>query len=102
MAGKPNYALKPYLDVIRETLHASLCISNFASQIVERHNKPEIEVGVNNELLLNPVVIHRSEHESIMIETAINSVRVSIKVTIPPSPGAHGRRRLSTSPLRRR
>lgn len=78
--GKTNFALKPYLDVIRETLHASLCISNFASQIVERHNKPEIEVGTCPELLLKPVVIHRSEFESVMIETAINSVRMSIKV----------------------
>lgn len=40
-----NSALKPYLDAIKTTLHASLCIENFASQIVERHNKPEIEVG---------------------------------------------------------
>ena len=102
MASKPNYALKPYLDVIRETLHASLCISNFASQIVERHNKPEIEVGVNNELLLNPVVIHRSEHESIMIETAINSVRVSIKVTIPPYPLCTRALGSAPPPLRRR
>ena len=34
------------------------------------------------ELLLNPVVIHRSEFESVMIETAINSVRA-------PWPWAH-------------
>ena len=38
-------ALKPYLDCIKATLHSALCIENFASQIVERHNKPEIEVG---------------------------------------------------------
>ena len=41
---KTNYALKPYLDCIKATLHAALCIENFASQIVERHNKPEVEV----------------------------------------------------------
>ena len=40
-----NFALKPYLDAIKATLQASLCVENFASQIVERHNKPEIEVG---------------------------------------------------------
>jgi len=73
-------ALKPYLDCIRETLHAAMCVGNFASQIVERHNKPEIEVGTSPELLLNPVVIHRSENEFVMIESAVNSVRVSIKV----------------------
>ena len=77
---KVNYALKPYLDCIKATLHASLCIENFASQVVERHNKPEIEVGVSRELILNPVVIHRSENEYVMIETAVNSVRISIKV----------------------
>mmetsp|Transcript_21180 Transcript_21180/g.34954 ORF Transcript_21180/g.34954 Transcript_21180/m.34954 type:complete len:176 (+) Transcript_21180:98-625(+) len=75
-----NFALKPYLDCIRETLHASLCLTNFASQIVERHNKPEIEVGTSTELTLNPVVIHRSEYEAVMIEAAVNSVRMSIKV----------------------
>lgn len=109
-----NSALKPYLDSIKATLHAALCIENFASQIVERHNKPEIEVGyelrdalcarasphyyprisrrqrsaapvvcarsISRELLLNPIVIHRSENEHVMIETAVNSVRVSIKV----------------------
>ena len=42
--AKPNFALKPYLDCIKATLHAALCVENFASQIVERHNKPEIEV----------------------------------------------------------
>ena len=73
-------ALKAYLDVIKETLNAALCLQNFASQIVERHNKPEIEVGISQELLLNPIVIHRSDHEYVMIETAVNSVRVSIKV----------------------
>ena len=42
---KANFALKPYLDCIKATLQAALCVENFASQIVERHNKPEIEVG---------------------------------------------------------
>mmetsp|Transcript_10450 Transcript_10450/g.33097 ORF Transcript_10450/g.33097 Transcript_10450/m.33097 type:complete len:187 (-) Transcript_10450:191-751(-) len=75
-----NFALKPYLDCIRETLGAALCVSNFASQIVERHNKPEVEVGTSSELLLNPIVIRRSDHESVLIESAVNSVRFSIKV----------------------
>ena len=38
-------ALTPYLDCVKATLNAALCLENFASQIVERHNKPEIEVG---------------------------------------------------------
>lgn len=40
-----SLALKPYLDCIKATLTSALCLENFASQIVERHNKPEIEVG---------------------------------------------------------
>lgn len=70
------------MDCIRETLGAALCVSNFASQIVERHNKPEVEVGTSSELLLNPIVIRRSDHESVLIESAVNSVRFSIKARI--------------------
>jgi hypothetical protein len=43
--GSMSLALRPYLDCIKATLQSALCIENFASQIVERHNKPEIEVG---------------------------------------------------------
>ncbi len=57
-----------------------MCIQNFACQEVERHNKPEIEVQKNPELLLNPVVITRNENEAVLIEPSINSVRVSIKI----------------------
>ena len=39
-----SLALKPYLDCIKATLTSALCLENFASQIVERHNKPG-EVG---------------------------------------------------------
>ena len=37
-------AHQPYLDAIRATLQAAFCIENFESQVVERHNKPEVEV----------------------------------------------------------
>jgi len=80
LQGAAMSALQPYLDCVHATLNAALCLDNFASQIVERHNKPEIEVGTSEELLLNPVKIHRSEHEYVMIETAVNSVRFSIKI----------------------
>lgn len=36
--------LRPYLNAIRGTLDAALCIRNFPSQTVERHNKPEVEI----------------------------------------------------------
>jgi len=37
--------LRPYLTAIRATLTAAMCLENFASQQVERHNKPEVEMG---------------------------------------------------------
>lgn len=75
-----SQSLKPYLTAVRRTLEASLCLINFNSQVVERHNKPEIEVKSSKELLLNPVVISRNENERVLIETSINSVRISIAI----------------------
>ena len=37
--------LKPYLLAVKRTLQAAMCLENFSSQKVERHNKPEIEVN---------------------------------------------------------
>ena len=36
--------LKPYLNAVRHTLTAAMCLESFSSQVVERHNKPEVEV----------------------------------------------------------
>uniref|UniRef100_A0A8C6LEJ8 Actin related protein 2/3 complex subunit 4 n=1 Tax=Nothobranchius furzeri TaxID=105023 RepID=A0A8C6LEJ8_NOTFU len=72
--------LRPYLNAVRSTLQAALCLENFSSQVVERHNKPEVEVRSSKELLLQPVVISRNEKEKVLIEGSINSVRVSIAV----------------------
>lgn len=36
--------LRPYLSAVRHTLSAAMCLQNFNSQVVERHNKPEVEV----------------------------------------------------------
>ncbi|GEQ66730.1 hypothetical protein JCM33374_g393 [Metschnikowia sp. JCM 33374] len=65
---------------VRTSLTAAICLEDFSSQLVERHNRPEIEVdnSHNPELLLNPVTIARNEHEKILIEPSVNSVRVSI------------------------
>jgi len=73
-------ALRPYLDAVQRTLTAALCLRNFPSQVVERHNKPEVEVGSSKELLLNKLVIARTATESCLIEPSINSVRVSIRI----------------------
>ncbi len=72
--------LKPYLTAVRSTLPAAMCLENFSSQVVERHNKPEIEVKSSKELLLTPVCVARNEKEKVLIEGSINSVRVSIAV----------------------
>jgi actin related protein 2/3 complex subunit 4 len=96
--------LRPYLNAIRVTLDAALCLRSFPSQIVrvpksrprsarllprsrprapvqvERHNKPEIEDRASKELLLTPITIARSERESVLIEPSINSVRVSVRI----------------------
>eukprot|EP00008_Paramoeba_atlantica_P006857 CAMPEP_0201487278 /NCGR_PEP_ID=MMETSP0151_2-20130828/12124_1 /ASSEMBLY_ACC=CAM_ASM_000257 /TAXON_ID=200890 /ORGANISM="Paramoeba atlantica, Strain 621/1 / CCAP 1560/9" /LENGTH=168 /DNA_ID=CAMNT_0047872275 /DNA_START=83 /DNA_END=589 /DNA_ORIENTATION=+ len=70
----------PYLECIRSTLTAAICLQNFPSQIIERHNKPEAECRTSDELLLNPVVIARTEKQMVKIESSINSVRISVKV----------------------
>lgn len=55
-------------------------MENFQSQIVEKHNKPEIEVGMSKELLLTPVIVSRNDKEKVLIESSINSMRISIAV----------------------
>mmetsp|Transcript_20855 Transcript_20855/g.42314 ORF Transcript_20855/g.42314 Transcript_20855/m.42314 type:complete len:171 (+) Transcript_20855:133-645(+) len=71
---------QPYLACVRSTLTAALCLQNFGCQEVERHNKPEVETGKSQEVILNPVVIARNENEATMIEPSVNSVRVSLKI----------------------
>jgi actin related protein 2/3 complex subunit 4 len=72
--------LQPYLEAVRRTLEAALCLGQFSSQVVERHNKPEVEVRTSKELLMTPVVVSRNKQEKVLIEPSINSVRVSISV----------------------
>lgn len=72
--------LRPYLSAVRRTLEAAICLVDFNSQVVERHNKPEIEVKSSKELILNSVVISRNEKERVLIESSINSVRISIAI----------------------
>eukprot|EP01138_Halocafeteria_seosinensis_P016358 gb/GECG01016689.1/.p1 GENE.gb/GECG01016689.1/~~gb/GECG01016689.1/.p1 ORF type:complete len:172 (+),score=16.80 gb/GECG01016689.1/:1-516(+) len=72
--------LKPYLDAVRSTLEAAMCLRNFASQAVERHNKPEIEMPSSKTVLLNPLTVARNEKEKVLIEPSINSVRINIKI----------------------
>eukprot|EP01119_Soliformovum_irregulare_P007120 TRINITY_DN19520_c0_g1_i1.p1 TRINITY_DN19520_c0_g1~~TRINITY_DN19520_c0_g1_i1.p1 ORF type:complete len:170 (-),score=47.73 TRINITY_DN19520_c0_g1_i1:129-638(-) len=72
--------LRPYLLATRRTVTAALCLQNFGSQVVERHNKPEVEARHNKELLLQPVIISRNTTERVLIEGSVNSLRISIKI----------------------
>ncbi|KAJ3076948.1 Nucleoside diphosphate kinase 7 [Podochytrium sp. JEL0797] len=72
--------LRPYLTAVRATLTAAMCLENFSSQVVERHNKPEIEAQTTKEALLTPVIISRNENEQVLVEPSINSLRISIKI----------------------
>jgi actin related protein 2/3 complex, subunit 4 len=47
---------------------------------VERHNTPEVEDRSSKELLLNNILITRTEREAVLIEPSINSVRMSIRI----------------------
>ncbi|KAK9448870.1 uncharacterized protein V1518DRAFT_416540 [Limtongia smithiae] len=75
-----SQSLRPYLDCVRSSLTAAICLENFASQTVERHNRPEVEAQTSLEVLLNPLTISRNENERVLIEPSINSIRVSIKI----------------------
>eukprot|EP00004_Rigifila_ramosa_P007239 TRINITY_DN18178_c0_g1_i1.p1 TRINITY_DN18178_c0_g1~~TRINITY_DN18178_c0_g1_i1.p1 ORF type:complete len:187 (+),score=51.78 TRINITY_DN18178_c0_g1_i1:41-562(+) len=72
--------LKSYLGAVRVTLTAAMCLENFGSQVVERHNKPEVEANSSKEVILNPVLICRTDQEKCLIETSINSIRISLKI----------------------
>jgi actin related protein 2/3 complex subunit 4 len=47
---------------------------------VERQVHPEVEFKDNAKLLLDPMIISKSEAEHCLIEASINSVRVSISI----------------------
>ena len=71
---------KPYLAIIRDTLMYTLCLRNFPSQKYEKINRPQVEVEENSELCNKPIVITRSEEEKVLIESSINSVRISVLI----------------------
>eukprot|EP01118_Nematostelium_gracile_P005546 TRINITY_DN1760_c0_g1_i1.p1 TRINITY_DN1760_c0_g1~~TRINITY_DN1760_c0_g1_i1.p1 ORF type:complete len:170 (-),score=52.99 TRINITY_DN1760_c0_g1_i1:75-584(-) len=72
--------LRPYVLATRRTITAAMCLQNFGSQVVERHNKPEVEARQNKELLLQPLTISRNADEKVLIEGSINSLRISIRL----------------------
>ncbi len=72
--------LRPYLNAVRENLNINLCLENYSSPLVERHNKPEVEVREKDELVMAPILITRNENECVLIEPSINSTRISIAI----------------------
>ncbi|PSN41797.1 Actin-related protein 2/3 complex subunit 4 [Blattella germanica] len=72
--------LRPYLEAVKHTLTAAICLENFSSQTVERHNKPEVELKTSKSLSLTPIVISRNVKEKVLIESSINSVRINIAI----------------------
>ncbi|KAH8920675.1 ARP23 complex 20 kDa subunit [Atractiella rhizophila] len=72
--------LRTYLQCVRASLTAALNLENFASEVSERHNAPEIESGKSPEVLLTPILITRTPLEAVLIEPSINSTRVSLKI----------------------
>ena len=78
-----SITLKNYLKNMQRSLDVALCIRDFASMRVEKHNKPEVEMlqfskKSTNDVNLNPIYLARSENEYCLIEPSINSVRVRI------------------------
>ena len=69
-----------YLINIRNALESTLNLRYFPSQIVERQVHPEVEFQDNPTLLLDPILISKSEMESCLIEASVNSVRISISI----------------------
>ena len=65
---------------MRASLTAALTLQNFGSQVVERHNAPEVEAQRTPEAVLMPLTVSRNEHEYVLIEPSVNSVRLSIKI----------------------
>eukprot|EP00178_Gracilaria_changii_P009872 TRINITY_DN28696_c0_g1_i1.p1 TRINITY_DN28696_c0_g1~~TRINITY_DN28696_c0_g1_i1.p1 ORF type:complete len:177 (+),score=34.94 TRINITY_DN28696_c0_g1_i1:73-531(+) len=55
-----------------------MTLENFASQLVERHNKPEVEARASKELVLTPLLISRTKTEKVLVEGSINSLRISM------------------------
>ena len=75
--------LSAYLTTIRDTLNSALDLRCFPSQVVEKQNRPMVEVKESPELMLNTLTIARNEQEKCLIESSINSVRLSFTIKKP-------------------
>ncbi|KAL4496399.1 hypothetical protein ABPG72_014629 [Tetrahymena utriculariae] len=73
--------LEGYTNALREVLDVSLSLQDFPSEIVEKHNKPEVELHGYNKttknLVLHPIYLARSDKEKCLVEPSVNSCRIS-------------------------
>mgnify|MGYP001626562780 CR=1 FL=1 len=69
-----------YLNDIKFNLDAALNLRYFPSQMVEKQVHPEVEFQDNPLLLMDPVYVTKSADECCLIESSVNSVRVSVRI----------------------
>eukprot|EP00792_Barthelona_sp_PAP020_P005287 TRINITY_DN2584_c0_g1_i1.p1 TRINITY_DN2584_c0_g1~~TRINITY_DN2584_c0_g1_i1.p1 ORF type:complete len:168 (+),score=48.60 TRINITY_DN2584_c0_g1_i1:47-550(+) len=67
-----------YLTCVKASLIAAFSIQNHSSIDVDRHNRPEVEISQREELLLNPILIPISNNQKVLIESSVNSTRISV------------------------
>ena len=75
--------LSAYLATIRDTLASALDLRTFPSQVVEKQNRPLVETQESPELILNVMEIARNDQEKCLIESSINSIRLSFTIKKP-------------------
>ena len=78
---RPSAQKKPherFLSCVSTTLTCALCLLDIPSPIVERQNRPDIEVKEMDRVAhLKPVLISLDQEQRCLIEVCVNSVRVS-------------------------
>ena len=72
---------------LAETLRASLCLYQLPCEQTDGYSKPEVEFGDSQHLILPPQHLLGSKQDKILVEAAINSVRISLKVYSQPGAG---------------
>jgi actin related protein 2/3 complex subunit 4 len=69
-----------YYDAVRDALVHAFALSSHPSRKMDGKDRPEIEYQDAPATLRAPVEIKRGDEESCLIESAVNSARVSLKV----------------------
>ena len=64
---------------LADTLRSALCLYQLPCEHTDGYSKPEIEF-CDSKLVLPPIILLGSKQDEILIEKAVNSVRISLKV----------------------